>query len=122
MHLFPGTEFEVAGREVESGVSHTPTSREELMRGAHQRAEALARQAREQCEPWHYFVGLEGGLNVIDETNANANTSSDSRSTHSLADRRVFLEGWAYVTDGTRGHFGRSGRSGNSGSASARGS
>jgi inosine/xanthosine triphosphatase len=108
-HFFPDTEFELVGREVESGVSHTPSSREELMCGARQRAEALTRLAREEREPWQYFVGLEGGLDVIDEANASTNSSSDSRLTHSPAVRRVYLEGWAYVTDGTRGHFGRSG-------------
>jgi inosine/xanthosine triphosphatase len=108
-HRFPDTEFELVGREVESGVSHTPTSREELMRGARQRAEVLEQLAREQREPWQYFVGLEGGLDVIDEANATANTASDSYATPSRANRRVFLEGWAYVTNGTRGHLGRSG-------------
>ena len=41
--LDPGADFDVNGYEVESGVSHTPTSRAELMQGARQRAEALAR-------------------------------------------------------------------------------
>src|SRR6267378_3288988 len=39
--LRPDAQFEVVGVEVESGVSHTPASRDELMRGARQRAEAL---------------------------------------------------------------------------------
>src|SRR5256885_12578676 len=52
-------EFEVVGVEVESGVSHTPTSREELMRGARQRAEALWEIALQQGAAWQYFVGLE---------------------------------------------------------------
>src|SRR5205807_2375124 len=43
----PGTEFELAGLEVDSGVSHTPSSQEELMRGARQRAETLAREVIE---------------------------------------------------------------------------
>ncbi len=86
-------EFEIAGVEVESGVSHTPTSSHELMRGCRQRAEALVRLALERGEPWRYFAGLEGGLDVVKEEGG----------------RRVFLESWAYVTDGTRGHYGRSG-------------
>jgi len=49
--------------------------------------------AREESNPWNYFVGLEGGLDSIVEN----------------GERRVFLESWAYVGDGTRGHFGRSG-------------
>jgi non-canonical (house-cleaning) NTP pyrophosphatase len=44
--LAPNALFEVVGVEVESGVSHTPASREELMRGAQHRAEALVRLAR----------------------------------------------------------------------------
>jgi non-canonical (house-cleaning) NTP pyrophosphatase len=45
-----------------------------------------------------YFVGLEGGLDVIHE-----NGQGNSR-------RLVFLESWAYVSDaGGRGYYGRSG-------------
>ena len=88
-----GSSVEIVGVEVESGVNHTPLSREESMRGARQRAEALKTMAREESNPWNYFVGLEGGLDSIVEN----------------GERRVFLESWAYVSDGTRGHFGRSG-------------
>jgi inosine/xanthosine triphosphatase len=91
--LSPAAEFEVAGFEVESGVSHTPASRGELMRGARLRAEALVDLARVKRGAWHYFVGLEGGLDVVPENGG----------------QRVFLESWAYVTDGVRGHYGRSG-------------
>lgn len=89
--------FEVVGVEVESGVGHTPLSRGELMRGARQRAEALVGrrgEARAQGKEWSYFVGLEGGLDVVEEN----------------GERLVFLENWAYVTDGAgRGAFGQSG-------------
>jgi inosine/xanthosine triphosphatase len=88
-----GTSIEIVGVDVESGVNHTPMSREESMRGARQRADALQRIAKQQSKPWNYFVGLEGGLDSAVETGK----------------RRVFLESWAYVSDGTRGHFGRSG-------------
>jgi inosine/xanthosine triphosphatase len=91
--LVPDGDFEVVGVDVESGVSPTPTSCEELMRGARQRVEALVRMARESGKTWRYFVGLEGGLEVL----------QDDRS------RRVFLESWAYVSDGTLGFYGRSG-------------
>lgn len=91
--LVPDADFEVVGEEVESGVSSTPTSSEELMRGARQRAEALVRLALERQKVWNYFVGLEGGLEVL----------QDDRM------RRVFLESWAYVSDGVRGYYGRSG-------------
>lgn len=91
--LVPDADFEVVGVEVESGVGLTPSSSEELMHGSHNRAEALIRMARATREPWRYFVGLEGGLEVL----------QDDRS------RRVFLESWAYVSDGSRGFYGRSG-------------
>ena len=106
--LAPEAQFEVVGAEVESGVSHTPASREELMRGARQRAEALVRLGRESGAPWKYFVGLEGGLDVVHE-----GASPEEMLRHSglkqNGHRRVFLESWAYVSDGTRGHYGRSG-------------
>jgi inosine/xanthosine triphosphatase len=87
-------QFEIVGVEVPSGVSHTPLTREALMMGARQRAEALVRIAREKSEPWKYFAGLEGGLDVVEEDGT----------------RWVFLESWAYVTDGSsRGAFGQSG-------------
>lgn len=91
--LIPDGDFEVVGMEIESGVSRTPSSCEELMRGARQRAETLVRLGCENHQPWRYFVGLEGGLEVL----------QDDRS------RRVFLESWAYVSDGARGFYGRSG-------------
>lgn len=100
--------FEVVGVEVESGVSHTPSTRDELMRGARQRAEALIRAAKEIGASWNYFVGLEGGLDLVYEGG-----STDELLRHSAlkqnVHRRVFLESWAYVTDGLKGHFGRSG-------------
>ena len=91
--LGPGAEFEVIGVEVESGVGHTPANLQELMLGARQRAEGLVRLAREKAESWRYFVGLEGGLDVIEQEDG----------------RRVLLESWAYVSDGRNGHYGRSG-------------
>jgi inosine/xanthosine triphosphatase len=91
--LAPGGEFEVIGVEVDSGVSHTPANRDQLMQGARQRAEALVRLAAQKNEKWRYFVGLEGGLDVIEEGGG----------------RRVLLESWAYVSDGRSGHYGRSG-------------
>jgi len=87
------TDIEIVGVEVESGVSHTPLSCEESMCGARQRAESLHKIAKDEAKNWNYFVGLEGGLDSVLEN----------------GERRIFLESWAYVSDGTRGHFGRSG-------------
>jgi inosine/xanthosine triphosphatase len=91
--LNPNSATEIVGVEVESGVNHTPLSREESMRGARQRSEKLQEIAHEGNKLWNYFVGLEGGLDSIRENGRH----------------RVFLESWAYVSDGTRGHFGGSG-------------
>ncbi len=92
--LGTGSPVEVCGVDVPSGVRHTPLTREDTMAGARQRAEALVVIARQRNEPWKYFVGLEGGLDVVME---------GSR-------RLVFLQNWAYVSDGRGlGAFGQSG-------------
>jgi inosine/xanthosine triphosphatase len=106
--LSPGTEFELVGVEVDSGVSHTPASQEELMRGARQRAEALIRVARESGAAWQYFVGLEGGLDMVQE-NTSSNPVPPREGPPQDLHRWVFLESWAYVSDGAQGHYGRSG-------------
>lgn len=85
--------FQVVGADVPSGVSHTPQSRAETMAGARARSEALARLPRARMERWRYFVGLEGGLDMIHENER----------------RLVFLENWAYVSDGANGAYGQSG-------------
>lgn len=92
--LDPNSPFEVIGEEVSSGVAHTPLSRAEIMSGAKHRALALESRARAGNLPWRYFVGLEGGLDVV---------SSDGR-------RLAFLENWAYVSDRDgRSAYGQSG-------------
>jgi len=113
--LDPQARFEVVGVEVESGVNHTPLSRAELMAGARQRAEALVRKqqeraARNEAPPWEYFVGLEGGLDVVGQTSRSVPpTNADAPNVPPPA-RLVFLENWAYVCDATgRGSFGQSG-------------
>jgi len=106
--LEPGALLEVEVLEVESGVSHTPSSREELMSGARQRAEALVRRAKQTGALWNYFVGMEGGLDVVYEGGSPEETVRHAALRNNVT-RRVFLESWAYVTDGSRGHFGRSG-------------
>jgi inosine/xanthosine triphosphatase len=91
--LDPAARFEVFGYEVESGVSHTPTSREELMQGARQRADALRQKLVAENSAADFYLGLEGGLDIVVENPR----------------KRVFLESWAYASDGTTGHFGCSG-------------
>jgi inosine/xanthosine triphosphatase len=104
--------FEVVGVEVASGVRHTPLTREDLMAGARQRAEFLVRAARERNEPWKYFVGLEGGLDVIPGLDAipNLDAVPELDVVREAEQRWVFLESWAYVADGSgRGAYGQSG-------------
>jgi inosine/xanthosine triphosphatase len=91
--LGEGAQLDVTGHEVESGVNHTPASREELMQGARQRVEALQESLRAKNTLADFYVGLEGGLDVVIENGL----------------KKVFLESWAYVSDGTKGHFGCSG-------------
>src|ERR1700676_724808 len=100
--LSPDAPCEVVGIEVPSGVSHTPATREEVMRGARQRAEALVQVARRDSHGWNFFVGLEGGLDVVSEAPSGSHTPQPPVSTP----RRVFLESWAYVTNGHAGYFG----------------
>jgi non-canonical (house-cleaning) NTP pyrophosphatase len=49
--------------------------------------------AHKEHQQWDFFVGLEGGLDSVAENGS----------------RRVFLESWAFVSDGKQGYFGRSG-------------
>ncbi len=101
-------EFEVVGVDVPSGVGHTPVGRAELMAGARGRAEALQRLARERGEAWRYFVGLEGGLEVDCE---DQEFSPGPRGILPRKTRRwVFLQSWAFVSDGEGGEaYGQSG-------------
>jgi non-canonical (house-cleaning) NTP pyrophosphatase len=59
-------------------------------------------------ENYQYFVGLEGGLEVMKSDGSNESPAGDTNLAGN-GSRRVFLESWAYVSDGLRGHFGRSG-------------
>jgi non-canonical (house-cleaning) NTP pyrophosphatase len=113
--------FEIVGIETPSGVAHTPLSREETMLGARQRAEALMQMNRSQGVAWKYFVGLEGGLDVVAANGLQAATASCERAVDATVSRErlvdatvsrerlVFLQNWAYVTDGAIAAYGQSG-------------
>jgi non-canonical (house-cleaning) NTP pyrophosphatase len=75
-------------RSVSSGVSSTPRSTEETMRGARERASSVYDALLSEGALPILGIGLEGRL-----------------------DRRsgCLLEAWAYVTDGRRGFFGGNG-------------
>jgi len=85
---------DLIARDVDSGVAATPTSDDELMAGARNRARQLARILESESIPASLYIGLEGGLHV--------QTSSSGRI--------VLLRGWAYATDGKsdEGSFGSS--------------
>ncbi len=86
--------FETIALDVPSGVRATPLSRIETMQGAKARAEALRDISLERADRWAYFIGLEGGLDVIELD----------------GERRVFLESWVYVLSAQGlGHYGQSG-------------
>lgn len=99
--LDPDAQFEVVGEEVASGVGHTPLSRAETMAGAQRRVDALLARAWEGKLPWSYFVGLEGGLDLM---------AAPAAARQPLPGQRlVFLQNWACVSDGRRTAFGQSG-------------
>lgn len=60
---FPGTAMEITGLEVDSGVADQPMSDSETRRGARNRA----RNARRAMPSADFWVGLEGGLETVDE-------------------------------------------------------
>src|ERR1044071_3768952 len=67
-----------------------PPNDTQLRRGARNRAEAVREMLEAEGKPADFYVGLEGGFHSI---------TFDG-------ERRTFLHGWAYVTDGARGYFG----------------
>lgn len=87
--FLPG-ELVIEPRQVPSGAPSTPASNEATMAGARNRANnALAAVLDDGREP-KLGIGLEGGI------------ADDGGN--------VFLESWAFATDGRRGFFGGSGR------------
>ena len=81
---------ELVARPVETGVPRMPLNDTQLMRGARNRAAAVRLLLEREGSPADLYVGLEGGFHSI---------TFDG-------ERRTFLHGWAYVTDGARGYFG----------------
>jgi inosine/xanthosine triphosphatase len=81
---------ELIAREVETGAPAMPLTDYQLMRGARARAEAVRGLLRSEGETADLFVGLEGGFHCV---------TLDG-------ERYTFLQGWAYASDGRRGHFG----------------
>jgi non-canonical (house-cleaning) NTP pyrophosphatase len=75
-------------------------------------------RGREGKRDWSYFVGLEGGLDLmVPPAAGRKRDTEETQRIETLAavreplprPRLVFLQNWAYVTDGSRGAFGQSG-------------
>jgi inosine/xanthosine triphosphatase len=81
---------ELVVRPVESGAPRMPLNDTQLMRGAVGRAEAVREQLASEGRAADLYVGLEGGFHSITFA----------------GERRTFLHGWAYASDGERGYFG----------------
>jgi inosine/xanthosine triphosphatase len=84
-----GGPIRLEAREVPSGVPSTPRNFGESMEGARKRAQRAYQGLRSEGLEPRLGIGLEGGLTCQSDV--------------------TFLEAWAYVTDGARGHFGSSG-------------
>ena len=84
--------IEYLAHEIDGGVV-MPRTIEQLLSGAKARVENLERSLHAQNQIADYFVGLEGGFHSV---------RFDNR-------ELVFLQSWAYVSDGKRGYFGSSG-------------
>ncbi len=80
--------------DVPTEVPDMPVSVRQLMTGAQQRADRLMLQLKREKAEADFYVGLEGGFNIVDPRGAR---------------RQVFLENWAFVSDGHRGYFGHGG-------------
>ena len=80
--------------DVPSGALTMPISVDDLMKGAQARVENLLLQLKREKAEVDFYVGLERGFNVVN--------SQGPR-------RQVFLESWAYVSDGYQGFFGHGG-------------
>ena len=80
--------------DVSNGVPAMSLNVCDLMAGARGRVENLILQLKREKVEADFYIGLEGGFNVVD--------SQGPR-------RQVFLGSWAYVSDGYHGFFGHSG-------------
>ena len=85
----PSLPWQIEAFAAESGVRETPLSREEIRLGARRRVENLIARFRRRDALPDLYVGMEGGLE-----------SSGSE---------VWLENWAYASDGLRGYYGSGG-------------
>lgn len=80
--------------DVSTAAPRMPLTVQDLMKGASARVESLILQLKRERAEADFYVGLEGGFNVVDSQGPK---------------RQVFLESWAYVSDGHQGFYGHGG-------------
>ncbi len=78
--------------EIDGGKS-MPRTMDELLGGAKQRVDSLQQVLHSTNQQVDYYIGMEGGLHSLAES----------------GDHLIFLQSWAYVSNGKRGYFGSSG-------------
>ncbi len=80
--------------DVSNGAPAMPLNVQQLMKGARGRVDNLILQLKRERAEADFYIGLEGGFHIEDFDGAR---------------RQVFLESWAYVSDGHQGYFGHGG-------------
>jgi len=90
----PHEEPEFIGYTVSGTSAQIAMSVRDLMSASLDRVETLILQLKRERTEADFYVGLESGFNVV-----------DSQGPRQMA----FLESWAYISDGHRGHFGHGG-------------
>jgi len=78
--------------EIDGGIE-MPRTLDELFRGSQQRVTKLLKVMQSHQRKADFFVGMEGGFHTVHHGGTNL----------------TFLQSWAYVSNGTVGHFGSSG-------------
>ncbi len=90
----PDEPVDFVNYDVDTGGPAMPLSLGDLMKGAQGRADRLILQLKRERAEADFYIGLEGGFQIVNEEGIR---------------RQVFLESWAYVSDGHQGYFGHGG-------------
>jgi non-canonical (house-cleaning) NTP pyrophosphatase len=90
--FFTGTPIEFLTYEIDAGII-MPRSITELMDGAKKRTMLLQQTLQSENRHADFFIGMEGGFHSI----------------HHDGKEHIFLQSWAYVSNGVIGFFGSSG-------------
>jgi len=90
--FFTGTQIEFLSYEIDAGII-MPRSITELMDGAKKRTMLLQQTLQSENRLADFFIGMEGGFHSM----------------HYDEKELIFLQSWAYVSNGVIGFFGSSG-------------